>query len=292
MSGTNGTRPGQPAIDRAEFAGMAALVTGGSLGIGRAAAHRLAQGGCAVMLCGRRQEHVDRAVGAFTREGLAVAGIAADVGTADGARRAVAAAVTHGGGLDIIVNAAGIQRYGTVVETDEATWDEVFAANVKSMYLTAHHGIPHLIARGGGAVINVSSVQGVACQTGVAAYAASKGAINALTRAIALDHAAVGVRAVAVLPGSVDTPMLRDSAALFGGSAAVDATVGAWGQMHPVGRVGEAAEVAELIAFLAGPRATFITGAEYRIDGALLAGIGVTLPAEPPQIPDGEGPAR
>ena len=123
-------------------------------------------------------------------------------------------------GIDILVNAAGIQRYGTVDETDEATWDEVMDVNVKSMYLTSRRVIPQMRRRGGGSIINVSSVQAYVSQKGAAVYVASKGAINALTRAMAVDHAHENIRVNAVCPGSIDTPMLRWAADLFRGDRA------------------------------------------------------------------------
>ena len=262
-----------------DFAGKVALVTGGSLGIGRAAARRLAQGGASVALCGRRPNEVERAVAELRDEGLEVAGVAADVTIASDLEGLVAIAVERYGGVDVLVNSAGIQTYGTVVETDEATWDRTLGVNLKGMYLAAKAAIPAMRARGGGAIVNVSSVQAFAAQRGVAAYAASKGGINALTRAMAIDHAAEGIRVVAVCPASVETPMLRHSAELFRGEATAEAVLGTWGRMHPVGRIGQPEEVAELIAFLAGPRATFITGAEYTIDGGMMAALGVVLPA-------------
>ncbi len=263
---------------REEFAGRIAVVAGGSLGIGRAAVERLAGGGAAVTLCGRRQDAVDEAVSAIRDAGGTVEGIAADVSMMDGARTLIQRTVERFGGVDILVNSAGIQRYGTVVETDEATWDEVFDVNVKSMYLTGHWAIPEMRKRGGGAIVNVSSVQAFANQRGVAAYAASKGAINALTRAMALDHAAEHIRVTAVCPASVDTPMLRHSADLFKGEGTQAETLESWGKMHPLGRMAQPEEVAELIAFLVSDRARFITGGEYKIDGGLTAQIGVVLP--------------
>jgi NAD(P)-dependent dehydrogenase (short-subunit alcohol dehydrogenase family) len=265
-------------VEHREFMGKVAAIAGGSLGIGRAAAERLAAGGASVVLCGRRHGPVDEAVDVIRNAGGAAEGIVADVSTAAGAARLISETVLRFGRLDILVNSAGIQRYGTVVETDEATWDEVFAVNVKSMYLTGHHGIPEMRKRGGGAIVNVSSVQAFANQAGVAAYAASKGAINALTRAMALDHAAENIRVTAVCPASVDTPMLRHSADLFKGDGTQAETLERWGKMHPLGRMARPEEVAELIAFLVSDRASFITGGEYKIDGGLMTQIGVVLP--------------
>jgi NAD(P)-dependent dehydrogenase (short-subunit alcohol dehydrogenase family) len=261
-----------------DFDGKVAIVTGGSLGMGKAAARRLAMGGAKVVICGRRGDAVEQAVTELRGEGLEVSGLAADVGLAADIQRVIERAVTDYGGLDVLVNCAGIQRYGTVVETDEATWDEVFATNVKGIYLASKYAIPEMRKRGGGAIVNVSSVQAFASQTSVAAYTAGKGAINALTRAMALDHAKENIRVVAVCPASVDTPMLREAAETWRGERSNEAMIASWGAMHPVGRVGTAEEVAELIAFLAGPKAGFITGSEHKIDGGMLAALGVTLP--------------
>lgn len=261
-----------------DFTGKVALVVGGSLGIGAGASERLARGGASIMVTGRRQEHINALVNQLSAEGLTVAGTAGDASRAADVERVVRATVERFGGIDILVNSQGIQTYGTVVETTEELWDRTFDTNVKSMYLTAHFAIPEMVKRGGGVVVNVSSVQGLASQQRVAAYSATKGAINALTRAMALDHAADGVRVVAVLPGSIDTPMLRHSAEMFKGDGTMDATLNVWGRMHPLGRIGTAAECAELIAFLASDRASFCTGAEYRVDGGLLAAIAAKLP--------------
>jgi len=260
------------------FVSKVALVTGGSLGMGKASARKLAEGGASVVIVGRREEHVRQTVAEMQGDGLTVEGIAADISKSVGAEKAVTYTVEHFGGIDILVNSAGIQRYGTVVDTDEATWDEVFDTNVKGMYLTAHFAIPEIEKRGGGAIINVSSVQAFASQKSVAAYTASKGAINALTRAMSLDHAAQNIRVVAVCPGSIDTPMLRYAADVWKGDKSSDEMVEAWGKMHPIGRVGTPEDVAELIAFLASDAASFITGGEYKVDGGLLSAVAVVLP--------------
>jgi NAD(P)-dependent dehydrogenase (short-subunit alcohol dehydrogenase family) len=146
------------------------------------------------------------------------------------------------------------------------------------MYLSAKFAIPEMLKRGGGAIVNVSSVQAMASQTNVAAYTASKGGVNALTRAMALDHAEENIRVNAVCPASVDTPMLRWAADLFKGERTAAEVVEEWGKLHPIGRVARPEEVAEVIAFLASDRASFVTGAEYKVDGGMLAALGVRLP--------------
>lgn len=261
-----------------DLSGKAAAVAGGSLGIGRATAIRLAAGGAKVAIAARRKEAVDEVVSIITGAGGEAVGVAADVSTSDGAQSLIRAAVDRFGGLDILVNSQGIQRYGTVEETTEALWDEVMSVNVKSMFLTCHFAVPEMRKRGGGAIVNVSSVQGLATQKQVCAYSTSKSAIIGFTRTVAVDYAKEGIRANAVLPASIDTPLLRDAADLFKGDKSVDALVVDWGKMHPVGRVGEASEVADLIAFLVSDRAKFITGAEYKIDGGMMAELGVVLP--------------
>lgn len=260
-----------------EFEGKVAIVAGGSLGIGRATAGLLYRRGASVVLCGRRQEGVDDALAELVA-GDRVAGIAADVSKSEDAERLVQLAVERYGGIDILVNSAGIQRYGTVVDTPEQVWDEVFAINVKGMYQTARYAIPEMEKRGGGVIVNVSSVQAFASQKSVAAYTATKGAINALTRAMSLDHADENIRVVAVCPGSIDTPMLRYAADIWKGAKTSDEMVAGWGSMHPLGRVGTPDDVAELICFLASDRASFITGGEYKVDGGLLSAIAAVLP--------------
>jgi len=260
-----------------ELTGRIALVAGGTQGIGRASAARLARAGAVVVSCGLPDAHLDEARAGFARDGLDVSCLACDVSDASAVRRLIEEVTSRHGGLDILVNSAGIQRYGTVVETDEETWRQVLDINLTAMFLTCRTAIPHMIARGGGAIVNVSSVQAFAAQAGSAAYAASKGAVNALTRALAVDHAHEGIRANAVCPGSVDTPMLRWAAAQHDDGGDPDALVAAWGAGHPLGRVAEPAEVAEAVCFLAGPRGSFVTGAALRVDGGLTAGLAAPL---------------
>ena len=264
----------------AEFSEMVAVVAGGARGIGRATARKLATEGASVVICGDQEDQLESALAELReREGLELSGTRADVTSSADMRGLMDFATQTYGGVDVLVNSAGIQRYGTVVQTEEEVWDEVLDVNLKGIYLASKYAIPRMKVRGGGAIVNLSSVQAFASQKGVAAYTASKGAINALTRAMALDHAEENIRVNAVCPASVDTPMLRWSADLFSGeNKSVEETVAEWGRMHPLGRVARAEEVAEVIAFLASPRASFVTGGEYKVDGGMLAALGVTLP--------------
>jgi NAD(P)-dependent dehydrogenase (short-subunit alcohol dehydrogenase family) len=261
-----------------EMRGKVAIVTGGGAGIGLAAAEKLAREGASVVVCSDREDQATQAADGLREGGLEVSGMRGDVTSSADMKALVDFAAQTYGGVDVLVNSAGVQRYGTVTETEEDVWDEVLGVNLKGIYLVARHAIPEMRERGGGAIVNVSSVQAIASQAGVAAYTASKGGINALTRAMAIDHAEENIRVNAVCPGSVDTPMLRWAADLFKGENTVEATVEDWGRMHPLGRVARPEEVAEVICFLASPKASFVTGADYRVDGGLLAALGVRLP--------------
>jgi NAD(P)-dependent dehydrogenase (short-subunit alcohol dehydrogenase family) len=258
-----------------EFDGKSIIVTGGSLGMGRACAERFSKGGGSVLILANDQSSVDDAVAAI---GGKTIGMVGDVRNAADIRRAVAEAVARHGGVDILACCAGIQRYGTVVDTSEEVWDDVFDINLKGIYLASKYAIPEMKKRGGGAIVVISSVQAYASQSGVAAYTASKGAINALTRAMALDHADDNITVNAVCPASIDTPMLRWAADLYKGDKTQEDVIAAWGKGHPIGRVGEPWEVAELVAFLASHRARFITGADIKIDGGVMAKLGIVLP--------------
>lgn len=262
-------------MSNGEFEGKVALVTGTS-GIGRASAIRLAEDGAAVFALGIDEKANAELVEIAASRDLTILVRRADVSVADEVGAAVVELDERLGGLDIVVNAAAVHPYGTAVTTDAQTFARCMAVNVGSIHLTAHFGVPLMAARGGGAIVNISSVQGHACQKGVAAYVASKGAIHALTRAMALDHAADGIRVNSVSPGSVRTPILELAARTFDGpDADIEAAFRRFGASHPLGRIGEPEEVAEMVAYLASTRAGFVTGADFVIDGGLTAGIGV-----------------
>ena len=250
-----------------EFDGKRALVTGSS-GMGLASALRLARDGAEVHLCG-----IDAGLNAAAAEAAGDLGWsvhACDV--ADEAALRALLAVVGEPGFDILVNAAAIQTYGTIETTDPAHWDRVMAINLRAAYLTSHLLYPGMKARGGGAIVHFSSVQGFANQRGVLAYATTKGALHALTRAMAVDCARDGVRVNSISPGSIRTPLLEDGAAQQAGPGrTLEDVIAGFGAAHPVGRIGTPEEVAELVAFLVSDRAGFITGADYRIDGGLTA---------------------
>lgn len=241
--------------------GKNAVITGGAKGIGGACSRILHREGANVAIL-----DIDPLGGQLAGElGLKALFVRCDVSREAEVREAMARAIQAFGDLDILVNNAGIQRYSTVTETTEEEWDLVMNVNLKSAFLCAKYAIPSMQAKGKGVVVNVSSVQAFITQNKVAPYTTSKTAMLGLTRSIAVDYAP-HIRSVAVCPGTVDTPMLRDALQL---SPDPEAVFQECVDMHLAGRVGTPEEVAELIAFLAGDKAPFITGQAIRIDGGL-----------------------
>lgn len=257
-----------------EFENRVAIVTG-TTGIGRAIAKRFAQGGCAVTACGIEHAANDELRRDAKASGYELDVELCDVSRADQVKPLISKIIEKHGRLDIIVNAAALHPFGSVVETDPDTWNRCMTVNVGSIFVLAHFGIPEMKKGGGGAIVNLASVQGYACQRGVAAYATSKGAVHSLTRALALDHAADHIRVNSISPGSIRTPMLERSAAHFGSDLPVEAVFERFAAAHPLKRIGTPEEVAELAAFLASDKSSFCTGGDFVVDGGLLAGIGV-----------------
>jgi NAD(P)-dependent dehydrogenase (short-subunit alcohol dehydrogenase family) len=241
-----------------EFGNRVAIVTGGASGIGAAAAELLHQRGARVFVLDVRE----------AASGLPF--FRTDVARFDAVQPAVDAIAAQAGRIDIVVAAAGIQAYGTALTTTEAEWDRVLDINLRGVWNVSRAAIPHMRGRGGSIVV-VASVQALATQRNVFAYAVSKHALTGLTRSMGLDFAADGIRVNEVCPGTVDTPMLAAAAAL---DPDPNSVYEACNRMHPLGRIAKPQEIAEVIAFLAHPSASFVTGAVWTVDGGLLTLIG------------------
>lgn len=245
------------------FENKTVVITGGANGIGAACAQAFFEAGANVAV-------LDVAPGKEKMDGNRWLYLQCNVSQSSNVAESIKRVLKHFGAIHFLINNAGIQRYGTVVDTSEEVWDEVMNINLKSYFLCAKYALPHIQQAGGGAVINIASVQAFVTQEKVAAYAASKSAILGFTRSIAIDFAPQ-IRCVAVCPGTIDTPMLRDALALSPDPAAVLQECEA---MHLVNRIGQAEEIAALVKFLCSNEGSFITGEAIRMDGGLGIKIG------------------
>jgi NAD(P)-dependent dehydrogenase (short-subunit alcohol dehydrogenase family) len=265
-----------------EQEGRVALVTGGSSGIGRGAAKELAKQGAAVVVHGLLIDEVNEVVSEIIEAGGRAIGVAGPIDLPNTTIRAVDVAVSNFGQLDVLVTSAGIQRYGTVTETTVELWDEVFNVNVKGVFLACKAALPEIRKSKSGSIAIIASVQASATQANVAAYTSSKGALLSLARSLAVDEGHHNVRINSISPGTIDTPMLRNTARILsdGSPDGMQALVDNWGSAHALGRTGLVEELGAVISFVTSPRASFMTGDDIRVDGGLLARLAAAAPSE------------
>lgn len=238
--------------------GKVSLITGGTSGIGLATAKLFLREGSSVAIVGRDKE---KGKEALRKLGGGASLHFGDVSREEDARRVVREVVDEWGRIDVLVNAAGLFRGGSILDFSVEDWDLVVNVNLKGTFLMTKFSLPHM----GEAIVNVSSIAGVSPYPGGSAYCSAKAAVIALTKALALELADRGIRVNAVVPGLVDTPMLR-------GIAGSEERFRSYSSLVPIGRVASPEEVAEAILFLASPLSSYVTGSTLVVDGGITAG--------------------
>lgn len=240
------------------------MITGGGRGLGRAIAVAAAREGAAVGLMGRTEQPLNEAADEARSHGVVAATAAADVADAPAVQPAVAELAEALGGLDGLVSAAAVDcAWAPTAEMDLSEWDRTIAVNLSGAFYCCRFALPHLVAAGGGAIVNITSVAGERAWAEDVAYNASKAGVELLTRTIAVEYAANGVRANCLAPGVIDAGMTDE---LSSGEERERLR-----RLHPLSRFGTAEEVAEAAVWLLSDAASFTTGATLRVDGGFLA---------------------
>lgn len=257
------TRPDPSLLSR--FGGRTALVTGGASGIGRATALRLAAEGAAVVAVDVNTELLDTlATEAATSKGSVVVR-AGDVSTEAGVRDLVTDAVGELGRLDVVANVAGVLSFSHTHELPLAEWTRLLTVNLTGTFLVCREVLPHLLSTGGGSIVNLASTAAHKGQPWASAYAASKGGVLALTRALAVEYAAQGLRVNSISPGAIDTPITAAFRLPEG------ADISLINRVTPLGKFGTPEGIAAAIAYVASDEASHMNGADLLVDGATLA---------------------
>ncbi len=250
---------------RFDLTGKVALVTGASKGIGEAMARGMAEFGAMVVVSSRKQEELNAVVAAFKQDGLDAIAIAANVSNPDDLDALIEQTVECCGGIDVLINnAAANPVFGPIQNTDQRAFDKILDVNLRGPFELCKRVYPIMKARGGGSIINISSIGGITPEAGIGIYSASKAAVLNLTQAMAQDWGADNIRINAICPGLIRT---KFSEALWGNEDILNRFL----KHTPLGRPGEADEVAGLATFLASDAASYCTGGVYMVDGGYLA---------------------
>lgn len=247
------------------LAGKVALITGGNAGIGEAIARTFAREGAAVVITGRRQDELERVAGEIKKQHGQCAVVAGSVTDETHARAAVAQALQRFGALDILVNNAGIGEFGRRIhELDDDTWMRVLDVNVTGVFRMTRVAVGEMLKLKRGSIVNISSIASLVGIPLLPAYAASKGALDAMTRAIAIDYAKDGIRCNVVNPGLIATPM---AAPLMANPEQLEPILA----HYPIHRPGKPEEVANMVLYLASDEALWVTGGTFTVDGGMTA---------------------
>jgi NAD(P)-dependent dehydrogenase (short-subunit alcohol dehydrogenase family) len=249
------------------LSGKSAVITGAAFGIGRATAERFAEEGARLVLTDIQGDPLNAFAADLRDGGTQVETLVGDVAREDDAKRMIQAAVDRYGRLDVLVANAGIIPLGDVIESTAADWDKVMSIDGRGMFLTCKFAIEAMAQSGGGAIVCLSSISGLAGQKRQATYGPAKFVATGITKHLAIEWADRGIRVNAVAPGTIRTERIRRFPEEPGGAEYVAAIE----KMHPMGRIGEPSEVAAAILFLASDEASFITGAVLPVDGGYLA---------------------
>jgi NAD(P)-dependent dehydrogenase (short-subunit alcohol dehydrogenase family) len=242
-----------------------AIVTGSGRGIGRATAERLAEAGAKVVVADLDDESAAAVASAIGAVGGTAIGVQVDVSSDASAMHLAHAALEHFGRIDVLVNNAGIGLYTPLVDTTLAEWNQVLAVNLTGIFLCSKYCVPNMVENGGGSIVNVASVRAIATTARTTAYTATKGAVVALTKAMATEFGDDNIRVNCVLPGAIDTDMMRENLAEDG--LTFEEGTAQFLQKTPLRRVGEGRDIANTVTFLASDDASYITGAGFVVDG-------------------------